>query len=59
MNLVHKFLDRTEFSSYEDFKNNCKYKVPENFNFAYDIVDEYARLDPAKPALVWYNDEGE
>lgn len=59
MNLVHKFLDRTEFSSYEDFKNNCKYKVPENFNFAYDIVDEYARLDPEKPALVWLNDEGE
>lgn len=59
MNLVHKFLDRTEFSSYEDFKNNCKYNIPENFNFAYDIVDEYARLDPEKPALVWLNDEGD
>ncbi|MBR6557907.1 MAG: AMP-binding protein [Clostridia bacterium] len=59
MNLVHKFLDRTEFSSYEDFKKNCIYKVPENFNFGYDIVDEYARLDPGKPALVWLNDSGE
>ncbi len=59
MNLVHKFLDRTEFSSYEDFKKNCKYNIPENFNFAYDIVDEYARLDPEKPALVWLNDDGD
>ncbi len=59
MNLVNKFLDRTEYSSYEDFKKNCKYKVPENFNFGYDIVDEYARLDPQKPALVWLNDSGD
>lgn len=59
MNLLDRFLDRQEFSSYEDFKKNYKLKIPENFNFAYDVVDEYARLQPDKPALVWCNDEGD
>ena len=31
---------------------------PENFNFGYDIVDEYARLEPDKRALVWCDTEG-
>jgi len=33
--------------------------VPENFNFAYDIVDAYAKLSPEKMALIWCNDDGE
>lgn len=33
--------------------------VPENFNFAYDVVDEIARLEPNRRALVWCNVEGE
>lgn len=57
MNLLHRFLPRIDFDSYEDFKANYKVNVPENFNFAYDVVDEYARLAPEKLALVWYNDE--
>lgn len=31
---------------------------PDNFNFGYDVVDEYARLDPDKRALVWCDTEG-
>ncbi|WP_262394901.1 AMP-binding protein [Youxingia wuxianensis] len=31
----------------------------ENFNFAYDVVDEIARLDPERRALVWCNVAGE
>ena len=58
MSLLHKFLDRTEFNSYEDFKQNLKIKVPENFNFAYDVVDVYARESPEKIALVWCDDFG-
>lgn len=57
------FLDRyvwpSEFSSYEDFKANFKINVPANFNFGYDIVDEYARLQPEKVALVWCDDNGD
>lgn len=33
--------------------------IPEDYNFAYDIVDELARLDPDKTAMVWCNPKGE
>lgn len=58
MNLAEKYLERSEFISYEDFCSNLKIKVPENFNFAYDIIDEYARIEPDRPALVWCDDHG-
>ncbi len=56
--LLNRFLPRTTFESYQDFKDNYKVNVPETFNFGYDIVDEWARLDPQKPALVWCDDHG-
>ncbi|MCD7781906.1 MAG: AMP-binding protein [Methanosphaera sp.] len=55
--LLSRFLPRTEFESYEDFNENLDIQVPENFNFAYDIVDEYAKIDPDKVALSWCNEE--
>jgi acetyl-CoA synthetase len=58
MSLLHKFLDKTEFNSYEDFRDNFKIKVPENFNFAYDVVDAIASETPDKLALVWCDDNG-
>ena len=33
--------------------------VPENFNFSYDVVDEIARIDPQRKALLWCNEAGE
>lgn len=33
--------------------------IPENFNFGFDIVDEMARLEPQKTAMVWCNQKGE
>ena len=59
MNFINRFLEKTEFSNYEDLKNNYKYIIPENFNFGYDVIDEYARLEPDKPALVWFNNDGD
>jgi acetyl-CoA synthetase len=59
MDLSYKYISKSDFNSYEDFCENFKILVPENFNFAYDIVDEYARLEPSKRALVWCNDNGE
>lgn len=56
MTLDYKYIAKSEFESYEDFCENYKIIVPENFNFAYDIVDEYARLEPSRPALVWCDD---
>ncbi len=32
--------------------------IPESFNFAYDIVDGWARAEPDKPRLVWCDDHG-
>jgi acetyl-CoA synthetase len=54
--LLNKFLSKVEFESYEDFKENFKINVPDNFNFAYDVVDEYAEQIPDKIAMVWCND---
>ncbi|MDD3243975.1 MAG: AMP-binding protein [Eubacteriales bacterium] len=56
--MIKKFLPRTEFSSYEDFKANYRVNIPENFNFAYDVMDEYARLSPDREALLWCDDHG-
>lgn len=57
--LLDRFLPRIEFDSYEDFKQNYKVNVPENFNFGFDIVDEWAKQDENKKALVWCNDHDE
>ena len=32
---------------------------PDNFNFGYDVVDEYAAVSPDKRAMVWCNGENE
>ena len=31
----------------------------ENFNFAYDVVDKIAEMEPDRRAMVWCNEEGE
>ena len=54
--MYEKFLDRTEFSSYEDFIANYKLNYADNYNFGYDVIDEWARQDANKPALVWCDD---
>ncbi len=59
MNLLTDFLDRVEFSGYEDFYKNYKVHCEKNFNFGFDVVDKYAEICPEKVALVWCNDEGE
>ena len=59
MNQLLKFIDRVEYSSYEDLYENFKIHVPENFNFAFDVVDDYAQTCPKKEALVWCDDNDE
>lgn len=56
--MLERFLKRTDFSSLEDFKNNFEIVAPENFNFAYDVVDAWAAKEPDKLAMLWTNDEG-
>lgn len=33
--------------------------VPDNFNFAYDVVDAIAGMEPTRRAMVWCNPQGE
>lgn len=46
--MLERFLDQTSFTSQEDFIKNFKIKVPENFNFGYDVVDAWAAEEPDK-----------
>lgn len=57
--MIERFLEKTEFTSQEDFEQNYKLKVPANFNFAYDVVDAWAAEQPDKLALLWTNDKNE
>lgn len=57
--MIDKYLEKTEFTSYEDFVENYSVNVPESFNFVYDVVDEYAKNEPDKKAIVWCNEFGE
>ena len=56
--ILSRFCPRTEFDSYEDFFENYRCIVPADFNFAYDVVDQWAKIAPDKCALLWTNDEG-
>ena len=56
--ILKKYCPRIEFDSYEDFYENFRIEVPEAFNFGFDVVDEWARVEPEKRALVWCDDHG-
>lgn len=56
--MIEKYLKQTEFADFEDFKANYELIVPEDFNFAYDVVDGWAETEPNKRALLWTNDQG-
>ena len=56
--MLERFLKRTEFTSLEDFRENFEIIAPDNFNFAYDVVDAWAAEAPDKLAMLWTNDEG-
>lgn len=59
MSLLKQFVPRSEFASYEDFRTGLAIHTPESFNFAYDVVDHYARTEPTRRAMVWCNDAGD
>ena len=57
--MIERFLTQTSFTSTEDYNKNLHFKIPENFNFAYDVMDAWATEAPEKTAIIWTNDEGE
>lgn len=57
--MIERFLKQIHFSSVEDYKKNLHFIVPENFNFAYDVMDVWAAEKPDKTAMIWTNDAGQ
>ena len=57
--MIERFLTQTSFTSEEDYKRNLHFKIPENFNFAYDVMDAWAEEHPDKLALLWTSERGE
>jgi len=55
---LHKKFVEEEFDengNIINYKLNC----PEKFNFSYDIIDELAKLEPNRRAIVWCNTLGD
>ncbi|MBQ7420265.1 MAG: AMP-binding protein [Prevotella sp.] len=57
--MLERFLKQTTFTSVEDYQQHLEFIIPENFNFAYDVMDEWAKEKPEGLALLWTNDQGE
>ena len=57
--MLERFLSQTSFASEEDFAKNLHFKIPENFNFAYDVMDILAEEQPEKLAILWTSERGE
>ena len=57
--MLERFVKKTTFESQEDFKTHFELIIPDNFNFAYDVVDVWAEQEPDKRALCWTNDQGQ
>jgi len=46
-------------TSLKEYEETFKVNVPERFNFGFDVLDEVAKKDPNKLALVWTNNKGD
>ncbi len=57
---MENFYKRFCREAFDDNGVLCAFEpvVADNFNFAYDVVDEIARLDPDRRAMVWCNVAG-
>ncbi len=61
MAIYEKFIGRTRdsFKDYQDLHENYTITYPDNFNFAYDVMDELGRTKPDKVAMVWLSKDKE
>lgn len=61
MAIYERFINRSRdsFVSLEDAQKNYKITCPDNFNFAYDVIDVLGREKPDKLALLWVSRDGE
>ncbi|MDR1696049.1 MAG: AMP-binding protein [Endomicrobium sp.] len=61
MPLYEKYTNRNrdDFVTLEDLQKNYKLSIPDNFNFAFDCLDELAAQTPDALALLWVSNNGE
>ncbi len=61
MVIYEKYLNRNRdsFKDLSDLQKNYKITYSEDFNFAYDVVDELAKTKPDKVAMVWLSNTKE
>ncbi len=57
--MIERFIKQTCFKDNEDYKRNLHFIIPENFNFAYDVMDQWAEEYPEGTALLWTKENGE
>ena len=57
--MIERFLTQTKFTSEDDYAKHLHFIVPENFNFAHDVMDAWAEEKPDKVALLWTSERGE
>jgi acetyl-CoA synthetase len=57
LNLYRQYLDETSDASGRIV--DYRLKVPESFNFAYDVIDRLAERAPERRAMLWCNEAGE
>ena len=56
LNIHQRYCKETFFNGELDrFETVC----PPDFNFAYDVVDEIAKAEPQRRAMLWCNTRGE
>ena len=61
MPIYEKFVgrNRDDFVTLDDLQKNYKVTYPENFNFAYDVMDEIAAKKPNDLAILWVSKNNE
>ncbi len=58
MALLDRFIENRDFGSYREFYDGYALHAPENFNFAYDVMDALAEETPDARAMLWVDPEG-
>ncbi|MDL2220348.1 AMP-binding protein [Eubacteriales bacterium OttesenSCG-928-N14] len=56
---LYKDYVKGDYETYEELYENFKIDIPENFNYAYDVLDVLAEKDPDGIAMVWTNEAGD
>lgn len=61
MAIYEKYIgrERDSFADLNDLQQNYKITYPDDFNFAYDVIDELGKTKPDKLAMLWLSKEKE